>query len=166
MRRQRGSVFRIGDLNADDLGPNPQVGLLNGFALGDPSQIHHALFASYQLGFLTGEWVFNMTLNSPLRGFVIRCLYFMYLYMNICKLKRESGVDCPCLVMYYYTFIEPCHSLKMVIGVRLKNIYLEKNNDKSTRMSLLITGKIIFSFKNEYSSTALWNPKIATIGFP
>ena len=32
---QRGSVVRAGDLNTEDSGSNPQLGLLNGFVLGD-----------------------------------------------------------------------------------------------------------------------------------
>ena len=35
-RRQSGSVVRVGDLNAGDLGSNPQLGLLNEFVLSDP----------------------------------------------------------------------------------------------------------------------------------
>ena len=35
-RRRRGSVVRVGDLNAEDLGSNPQLGLRNEFVLGDP----------------------------------------------------------------------------------------------------------------------------------
>ena len=34
--RQCGSVVRAGDLNAGDPGPNPRLGLLNEFVLGDP----------------------------------------------------------------------------------------------------------------------------------
>ena len=34
-RRQRGSVVRAGDLNTEDPGSNPRLGLLNGFVLGD-----------------------------------------------------------------------------------------------------------------------------------
>ena len=36
LRRQRGSVIRVGDLNAEDSGSNPRLGLLNEFVLGDP----------------------------------------------------------------------------------------------------------------------------------
>ena len=36
VRRQRDSVVRVGILNVEDLGSNPQLGLLSGFALGDP----------------------------------------------------------------------------------------------------------------------------------
>ena len=36
LRRQRGSVVRAGDLNAEDPGSNPLFGLMNGFVLGDP----------------------------------------------------------------------------------------------------------------------------------
>ena len=35
-RRQRGLVVRVGDLNTEDPGSNPRLGLLNGFVLGDP----------------------------------------------------------------------------------------------------------------------------------
>ena len=34
--RQRGSVVRVGDLNAEDPGSNPRLGLLNEFILCDP----------------------------------------------------------------------------------------------------------------------------------
>ena len=34
--RQRGSVVRVGNLNAGDPGSNPRLGLLNEFVLGDP----------------------------------------------------------------------------------------------------------------------------------
>ena len=33
--RQRGSVVRVGNLNAEDPGSNPRLGLLNEFVLGD-----------------------------------------------------------------------------------------------------------------------------------
>ena len=33
--RQRGSGVRVGDLNTEDLGSNPRLGLPNGFVLGD-----------------------------------------------------------------------------------------------------------------------------------
>ena len=35
LRRQRGSVVRVGDLNAEDMGSNSRLGLLNEFVLGD-----------------------------------------------------------------------------------------------------------------------------------
>ena len=35
-RRQCGSVVRVGDLNVEDPGSNPRLGLLNVFVLGDP----------------------------------------------------------------------------------------------------------------------------------
>ena len=34
--KQRGSVVRVGDLNAEDPGSNSRLGLLNEFVLGDP----------------------------------------------------------------------------------------------------------------------------------
>ena len=44
IRRQRGSVVRVGDLYAEDAGSNPLLGLLNEFVLGDPrDKTHHAL---------------------------------------------------------------------------------------------------------------------------
>ena len=36
IKRQRGSVVRAVDLNGEDPGSNPRLGLLNGFVLGDP----------------------------------------------------------------------------------------------------------------------------------
>ena len=56
VRRQRGSVPRVGDLNAGDLGSNSGLGLLNNFVLGDPRGKFPSFeiakwFASYQLGF-------------------------------------------------------------------------------------------------------------------
>ena len=34
--KQHGSVVRVGDLNVEHPGLNPQLGLLNEFVLGDP----------------------------------------------------------------------------------------------------------------------------------
>ena len=34
--RQSGLVVRVGDLNVEDPGLNPRLGLLNEFVLGDP----------------------------------------------------------------------------------------------------------------------------------
>ena len=34
--KQRGSVVRVGDLNAEVPGSNPRLGLLSGFVLDDP----------------------------------------------------------------------------------------------------------------------------------
>ena len=42
--RQPGLVVRAGDLNMENPGSNPQLGLLNGFVLSDTrDQIRHAL---------------------------------------------------------------------------------------------------------------------------
>ena len=54
-------MVRVGDLDAEDPGSNPRLGLLNEFALGDPRGKFTTLckianwFASYQLGFLNWE---------------------------------------------------------------------------------------------------------------
>ena len=54
-RKQRGSVVRVGDLNTEDPGSNPRLGLLNEFVFGDPRGKSTTLcteianwFASYQ----------------------------------------------------------------------------------------------------------------------
>ena len=51
-RRQRGSVVRVGDLNTENLGSNPQLGLLNEFVLGEPRGKFVMLFNSQLVCFI------------------------------------------------------------------------------------------------------------------
>ena len=87
-RRQRGSVVRVGNFNAEDLGTNPRLGLQHGFVVADPKSKFFMLlniaswFAFYQLGFLTGEQKFNMTLKSPL-GELSRAIYLLISYLFV-----------------------------------------------------------------------------------
>ena len=48
-RRRRGSVGRVGDLNAEDPGSILRLGLLNEFVLGDPRDKNSPRFVNSQL---------------------------------------------------------------------------------------------------------------------
>ena len=59
--RQRVSVVRAGDLNTEDPGSNPRLGLLNGFVLGDtigansPRSVNSQLVCLLPVGILNWE---------------------------------------------------------------------------------------------------------------
>ena len=83
-------MVRAGDLNAEDLGSNPQLGLLNGFVLGDPrgkfTTLYSQLVCLLPVGILNwerGEGDFNMILKSPFWGVIIKYLYFLLLLIYI-----------------------------------------------------------------------------------
>ena len=83
-RRQRDVVVRIKNLNTEDPGSNPQFRLIwtraqtkmdlsTVMPRANSPFVNNQLFASYQLGFLTGrEGDSNITLKNPFRGVVIK----------------------------------------------------------------------------------------------
>ena len=71
--RQRSSVVRVGDLDAEDPGSNPRLGLLIKFSSVIPGAnslrfVNSQLVFSYQLEFLTGRepWGFYYNTEKPL----------------------------------------------------------------------------------------------------
>ena len=68
-------------------------------------------FASYQFGFLTREWYFNMTLKCPVEGVVIKYLYFfIILYLKqgsqyFSQLSEESEH-----LIFHRKTTHPCQS--------------------------------------------------------
>ena len=82
-------MVRAGDLNTEDPGSNPRLGLLNGFVLGDirgnsPSFVNSQLVCLLPVGILNwkkGEGDFNMILKSPFRGVIIKYLLLLLLLL-------------------------------------------------------------------------------------
>ena len=103
--RQRGSVIRVGDLNAEDPGSNPPFRLRNEFVLGDPRG-KFTMLCKQPTGLPLASWDsqlgerrnFNMALKKPFRGVVIRHLYlfleniFIYIYLYL-FLEKISNVQ-------------------------------------------------------------------------
>ena len=88
VRRQRGSVVRVGDLNAEDPDSNPRLGLLNLSSVipgaNSPRFVNSQLVCLLPVGILNWERGFLIyDTEKPLQG---RCHNVFMIYVSICSI--------------------------------------------------------------------------------